>query len=523
MFGVMGDANMYIANSFHEETGGKFFSTSNESGAVLMANGYAAVTGRVGAATVTHGAIPNTVSALLDGVRGGYPVVVLAGDTATTDRFHLQNLPQRDIVMPTGAGFEQARSPQTIGADVAVAARRARTEQRPIVLNVPIDFQECEVEYTKVEFGPLPPPVWAPQPAAVENAVGLVSASRRPVIVCGRGAAHPDARKAILRLAERVGAPVATSLRGKDLFRGDPFNLGIFGTLATPVGLDTIVKADCVIAFGASLNALTADGGDLLSGKRIVQCDVDARAFGRYYPADVAVTGDAGQVAEAMIELLDEAEVPPSGYRSAELSRRLATAPPATSGGSQRAPGTVDLGDALARINDIVDPDRTVVVDGGRFSHLALQTMNVPEPGAYVHALSIGHIGLSVGYGIGAAIGRPSRPTLVIAGDGSFMLGGLAEFNTAVRHGVDLIVAVMDDGAYGAEYYRFVGRALDPSPTTFRWPDFAAVATALGGTGVTVRTEDDFDVVRSVLAERDRPVLIDVKLDPATIPDPGRH
>lgn len=522
LFGVMGDANMYIANSFHQEWGGRFCSSSHESGAVLMANGYAAASGRVGAATVTHGAIPNAVSALLDGARGRYPVIVLAGDTADTDTFNLQNVPQRDIVMPTGAGFEAARSPESIGEDVAVAVRRAERERRPIVLNVPADYQTRDIEYTKVESGPAPSPVWAPQPEIVQEAVGLLSVSRRPVVLGGRGASAPHARRSLIRLAQRIGAPLATTLRAKDLFRGEPFNLGICGTLATPASLDTLVNADCLLVFGASLNALTADAGHLLEGKRIVQCDIDPCAFGRYYPADIAITGDSGQVADALVELLDQADVRPAGYRRPELAERLAGFP-ADADARRATPGTLGLADALARVNDVVDPARTLVVDGGRFSHLALQIMNVPEPAAYVHALNAGQIGLSVGYGIGAALGRPGHPSLVVTGDGGFMLGGLAEFNTAVRHKVDLIVAVMNDGAYGAEYYRFVSRSLDPSLTMFDWPELAPVATALGGTGVTVRAHADFDRVRTVLAERDRPVLIDVKLDPSTIPDPGRH
>lgn len=522
LFGVMGDANMYIVNSFHHERGGRFYSSAHESGAVLMANGYAAASGRVGAATVTHGAISNAVSALLDGVRGRYPVLVLAGDTAAADTFNLQNVPQRDIVMPTGAGFEAARSPQSIGEDVAIAVRRAQLERRPIVLNVPADFLTRDAEYAKAESGSAPSPVWAPQPEAVEDAVGLMSMSRRPVVLGGRGAAAPPARRALVRLAARIGAPLATTLRAKDLFRGEPFNLGICGTLATPAGLDALVNADCLLVFGASLNALTTDSGDLLTGKRIVQCDIDPCAFGRYYPVDIAITGDSGQVADSLVELLDRADVRPAGYRSPGLADRLA-AIRADVADRPATPGPLGLADALARVNDVVDPTRTLVVDGGRFSHLALQTMNVREPAAYVHALNVGQIGLSVGYGIGAAIGRPGHPALVVTGDGGFMLGGLVEFNTAVRHKVDLIVAVMNDGAYGAEYYRFVARSLDPSLTMFGWPELAAVAAALGGTGVTVRTHADFDRVRTVLAGRDRPVLIDVKLDPSTISDPGRH
>lgn len=90
-----------------------------------MAGGYAAVTGGLGVATVTHGAIANTISALLDGVRGGYPVLVIAGDTAAIDTFNLQNVPQRDLVMPTGAGFEAVRSLHNVSVDIAVAVNRA--------------------------------------------------------------------------------------------------------------------------------------------------------------------------------------------------------------------------------------------------------------------------------------------------------------------------------------------------------------------------------------------------------------
>lgn len=75
---------------------------------------------------------------------------------------------------------------------------------------------------------------------------------------------------------------------------------------------------------------------------------------------------------------------------------------------------------ALLRIDKIVAADRTLVIDGGRFSHEALQIVGVTEPSAYVHALSVAQIGLSVGYGIGAAVGAPNRPALVIAGDGGF-------------------------------------------------------------------------------------------------------
>ena len=109
---------------------------------------------------------------------------------------------------------------------------------------------------------------------------------------------------------------------------------------------------------------------------------------------------------------------------------------------------------------------------------------------------------------------RPDRPVLVVVGDGGLM-SSIAEFSTAVRHGVDLTVLVFNDCSYGVEYHNFLLRDLDPQPTTFDWPDLAPVARALGGDGVTVRSLDDLDALEEVFADRVRPLLVDVKVDPA--------
>ena len=110
VFGVLGDANLYIMEAFQRLNGGIFVSMSNEAGAVLAANGYARTSGDLGVATVTHGpALTNTVTALVESVRDRTPLLLIAGDTAALDRDNLQNISQRDIVIPTGAGFEQVR------------------------------------------------------------------------------------------------------------------------------------------------------------------------------------------------------------------------------------------------------------------------------------------------------------------------------------------------------------------------------------------------------------------------------
>ena len=120
-----------------------------------------------------------------------------------------------------------------------------------------------------------------------------------------------------------------------------------------------------------------------------------------------------------------------------------------------------------------------------------------------------------MGNAIGASWSAPELPVVLVVGDGGFTLGGLVEFNTAVRYDVDLITVVCNNGTYGPEYRELVHRGLDPRLSMFEWPDFASVAGALGGTGVTVRTSRDLEAAAKAIADRDRPLLIDVHLDPA--------
>jgi acetolactate synthase I/II/III large subunit len=522
VFGVMGDANMYVVDSFHRNEGGRFVAAANEGGATLMAAGYAAVSGRVGVATVTHGAIANCVSALFDAVRGHYPLLVLAGDTSRREGFHLQNIPQRDVVVPTGAAYRQVRTPETAAADVASALTQALAERRPVVLELPADFQQADVESGAARVQQVVTGVLTPRADDLEDAAAAVIGSSRPLVVAGRGAGSPGTAQVLRAFAERIGAPVATTLRGKGLFAGDPFDVGIMGTLSHPVASDVIGRADCLVVFGAALSALTTMNGELLTGKRVIQVDTDAAALGRYFPAEVAVLGDAAATATALTALLDEAEAEPASFRSERLAHDLAAWHEQDREAAQ-GDGPLTLTGVLHQVDRTLPRERTLAVDGGRFSHEALRILGVDHPWSYAHCLNVGHIGLSVGYGIGAALARPDVPALVVVGDGGFMLGGLSELNTAVRNRLDVVVVLLNDGAYGAEYYRFVAQSLDPALTTFDWPSFTDVATALGATAVRIADWADFKHLESVVRPGCGPVLAEVLLDVATIPDPGLH
>ena len=518
IFGLIGDGNLYLADSFTRETGGRFIAVAHEATAVLAATGYSRTTGRLGVAAVTHGpALTNTVTALIEGVRARTPLVLLAGDTAVVDRDNLQKIDQRSVILPTGAGFVQVRSPETAPEDIALAFRGAELERRPVVLNIPADFQWHDVEYRPPQQRPVVRQSVRPSEDALDAALGIIASARRPLVLAGRGATSDEARAAVLGFARRVGAPVTTTLQARELFAGEPEDLGIFGTLSTDTAVDVIGQADCVVAFGAALNRWTTGEGSLLQGARVVQVDLDPAALNQHRVVDAPVVGDAAVVAAEFARLLDEVSFTPTGFadRAAQPSGHAVAAKPAG-----HRPGTLDIDEALRAINRSFPAERSLVLDAGRFFHHAAFNVRTGAVNSYVHTLEFGCIGLGMGNAIGAAAGTPGTPVLMISGDGGFMLGGLAEFNTAVRHQLDIVVVIMNDKSYGAEYIQFTSKGMDPAISTFEWPSFAAVASALGGTGYAVHTPEELEKAMDSLADRDGPALIEVFLDPASIASP---
>uniref|UniRef100_UPI0025DE42B9 thiamine pyrophosphate-binding protein n=1 Tax=Nocardioides sp. TaxID=35761 RepID=UPI0025DE42B9 len=112
-FGVIGDANLFMMDSFERVAGGTYVAMANEAGAVMAATGYASVTGTPGLATVTHGpGLTNTVTALVEAARSRTPLLLVAGDTPVADGEHLQDVAQREVVLATGAAFVRVRDPQ---------------------------------------------------------------------------------------------------------------------------------------------------------------------------------------------------------------------------------------------------------------------------------------------------------------------------------------------------------------------------------------------------------------------------
>lgn len=518
LFGLIGDANLYMVDAF-TRGGGRYVAAAHEASAMLMALGHARATGGTGVATITHGpALTNAITGLVHGARARIPAVLVTGDTAVQARGHLQKIDQRELARDSGAGFVQLRAPNTVGEDLALAFRMARTNQCPVVFNMPADFQWLECVLNPVEDREFDAPVMTSGGTQFDNAIGIIAAARAPIVLAGRGAIGPAHREAMIALAERIGAPLATTLQARDLFAGEAFNLGIFGTLSTDPAVEAIAACDCVVVFGASLTRFTTIDGSLLKNKRVIQIDPERGVIGRNVRPDAGLAGDPELMARLIIQWLDEAEIPPSGFRTPELAEKLAVWRPAPVFHKSVPAGTVDLRETLLALNDALPQDRIVVTDGGRFLGEAWKLFSVRRPLDFVSPIGFAAIGTGMSEAIGASFADSARPTVLISGDGGFMLGGINEFFTAVREGVDLVAIICNDNGYGAEHVQFRNRDMNPALSMLHWPDFAPVADALGGKGVTIAHRDHVPAAIEAIRHRRGPLLIDIKLDADHVP-----
>jgi thiamine pyrophosphate-dependent acetolactate synthase large subunit-like protein len=510
-FGVVGSGNFTVTAALVAR-GGRFVAARHEGGAVCMADAHARVSGRLGVASVHQGpGLTNAMTGIAEAAKSRTPLVVLAGDTPAAAVRSNFRIDQVALVEAVGATAERIHGPATAAADVARALRRAVTERRTVVLMLPLDVQgePCD----DVPPPPGAPLVPAPAADAVAALADLLTGTRRPVLLAGRGAVLAGAGDVLERLAARTGALLATSAMGHGLFAGSDWNLGISGGFASPLALELLPQADALVAFGAQLTRWTTRQGELIgAATRVAQVDVEPGALGANRPVDLAVLGDARATAEAVL-----AELEHRGHRATrDDALRTAIAGRRWRDEAFDDAATGDHVDPRAlsiALDDMLPAERMLVVDSGHFMGYPPMYLRVPDAAGFVFCQSFQSIGLGLANAIGAAIARPDRLTVATLGDGGALMA-IQELETAVRLRLALLIVVYDDAAYGAEVHHFGPDGHDLGIVRFPDFDIAALARGAGAAGITVRATADLAPLRDWLERRDGPLLVDAKVNP---------
>ena len=514
-FGLLGSGNFRLAQHFVDECGGRLVWVRNESAAVAAADAYAQVTQGLGLATVHQGpGVTNTLTPLAAAVREGTPLLLLAGETARGKRVS-QTLDLAALAAAVGAGSELLRDATTAAADVARAAERALRERRPIVVGLPIDLQEEEAPVSEA-----PPPaslnIPRARPAAADVAAvaDLLQRSERPLILAGRGAVLAGARVPLEALGDRIGALFATSLVANGLFAGHPRSLGVCGGFSSKLAERAVREADLVLGVGAGLNQWTTMHRTLIANAVVVQVDDEAAAIGRHGPVRLGLVGDASEAAQALAEELERRGHQGAGWPLAEEVRGY---DPAGDFEPVEADGLLDPRALSVALDAAMPAERTVVYDGGHFHWFPTPFLSVPDADGFVPAQGFQAVGLGLGTAIGAAVARPDRPVLLLIGDGGTMMA-LGELDSLIAQRLRVLVAIYDDGAYGAEVHHFGPMGLPTELVEFGERDFTAVAHGLGAEAATVRdTGEVAAAVERWLAGQGGPLVLDCKVNPAVV------
>ncbi len=497
LFTLMGDANMYWATAMAARPGMRVIHARHESCAVSMAEGYARATGKVGVASTTCGpGFTQIMTSLAMAARANIPLVVFAGDSPITAGWYLQQLDMAPLALATGAHFVAIRHVDRLLDNVREAFQVAQVERRPVVLSVPMDMQKLPwphmTDYTpSAELIPAPQrPI--PDPEIVERVCDMIAAAERPVLLAGRGATWSGAREAIEALAEQSGALLATSLLGKGLFNGNPFTIDIAGAFASDFAREQFAESDLVIGIGVGLGHYTTEGGYLYPGAQVVQIDTNPRGLWQgLKTADLHVRADAKAAAEAILQRLQRRDIKKAGWRTAELSERIAADHPDAKEYPVQ-PNMVDQRRVIEELDRTIPKDWDIVVGGGHYFSIAMTHLKGRAAEKYHVINDFGAIGSGLAAAIGIAQARGDGKVCLIEGDGSLLMH-TQELETIRRHGIRMLMTIINDGGYGAEFHKFRAGDVDASGAIHGRGDIAAMARGFGLAGATVNQMGQLD------------------------------
>jgi thiamine pyrophosphate-dependent acetolactate synthase large subunit-like protein len=323
-------------------------------------------------------------------------------------------------------------------------------------------------------------------------------------------------------MAEAMGALLATSLQAKGLFTGNRFAMDISGAYASDFARERFAEADLVIGIGVGLGAYTTESGYLYPGAQTVQIDIGPRGLWQgLRTADLHIRADAKAGAEAVTAAIKRHNAGGKRFRSDDLAALIAADVPDRKEFTI-APGTVDPRKAIMELDAVVPKDWDVVIGGGHYLGFAMTYLKGRAAERYHVVSDFGAIGNGLPAAIGVAAARKDGKVLLIEGDGSLLMH-IQELETARRHGVKFLMAIINDGGYGAEIHKFRAGNIDPGIVIHGRGDLAGVANGFGVRGQTVSALGQMGAMFETHQSGNSASLWDVHTDDTVVSRPYRR
>ena len=480
-----------------------------------MADGYSRVTNgrRLGVVTVQQSAgAENAFAGIAHARTDSSPVLFLPGHPGR----EMAGVPPTFDAVPNFSSITKWADLVPSAASVPQRMRRAFMALRsgrpgPVMLEIPVDV--AKEEYSgALEYESVPQTRTAGDPLRIREAARLLSSAERPMIWAGQGVLYAEASDELTQLAERLGAPVMTTLLGKSAFNEQhPLSLGTGSYSRTAMVNDYLEHCDVIFAVGASLTRTTF-APVVPSGRRIIHATVDARDLNKDYVAEVSILGDAKLVLE---QLLNEI-----GTDSGSTARTDATAhidkirrawksrwePKINSDELPINPYRV-IGDFMKT----VDPAEAIVThDSGNPRDQLVPLYESVTPRGYIGWGHSTQLGFSLGAAMGAKLAQPDKLVVNFLGDAAFGMVGM-DVETAVREKIPILTMLLNNSAMG-NYEQYIPKAVERYGTKYLSGNYSEVARGLGA--YSERIDQPADIVpalnRGITATREgRPALLE--------------
>ena len=511
VFGMVGHSNLGFADAMYkaEQRGDlRFIGVRHEGAAAFAASGYAKVSGRPAACfSIAGPGATNLLTGLWDAKVDRAPILAITGqvNTQVIGPGAFQELPLAQAFDAVAAFSQTVLRRENAAELMALALKHAIIRRDVGHLILPDDIQTAEA----VE-GASPPPmagrvstseIEAPA-AELQQAIAMLEEASAPAIIVGYGAlAHMES---VVRLAERIDAPVITTFKAKGAIPdGHPLACGVLGRSGTPVASATMGKSDVLLVLGASFSNHTG----ISQKKKVIQVDFDRMTLGKFHPVDVPLWGEIGRTVERIAERLTERERPDRREYIAgvwdfwrnEKANRAAQPDP---------DGRVPNARIFHELSDLCPEDAVIAVDVGNNAYAFGRYFECKQQ----TVIMSGYLG-SIGFGFPAAMGawtaNPERPVVAVAGDGGFGQY-LADFTTAVKYGIPVTLVLLNNEELAKISKEQQAGEFHVWQTGLVNPNFAEFAESCGGMGIRVAEADGVRAALETALAHPGPSIVEV-------------
>ncbi|MGN0615044.1 biosynthetic-type acetolactate synthase large subunit [Ruminococcus flavefaciens] len=503
----------------------KHILTAHEQGAAHAADGYARSTGKVGVVIATSGpGATNLVTGIATAYLDSVPMVAITGNVSC-DQIGRDSFQEVDIVgitMPITKHNFIVKDINELADTLRTAFKIAKSgRQGPVLVDIPKDVQTALCEYESNAQPVIPYPLTFASEAKLQKAAELINSAQRPYIYFGGGVISGKASQQVTALADKIDAPMSSSLMGLSAVPHDhPRFLGMQGMHGHFASTVAEYEADLVIALGVRFsNRSTSENSRFTKSFSIIHIDIDGAELNKNIPADLSIRGDLRDSVERLIAMVEEKKHPEWEKRIAELraeektrtesAMASAREKTAAKGGSPKLSPYEIIYIISARAGD----DVIIATDVGQHQMWTAQRYPLKKPRTF---LSSGGLG-AMGYGLGAAIGASTatgKRVVLFTGDGSFGMN-LGELATAVSQDIPVVIVVMNNGVLGMvrqQQTLFYDKHYS-NTTLDRRTDFAKVAESFGATGGHASTAEELKALADEAFGSKSPFVIDCAVD----------